>query len=117
MDTGLKVKPAVGAAQSSDTAARRPVVTELAPSQTVNAAANAAGPDNNPPRGSTADPMRSPYAILDAQSREVIDRTIGAGSRRISRQVPEVAVRRLKAYSRPAKRVPDSPDARADIEV
>ena len=79
MDTGLKLKPAVGAAQSSGAATRRPVATELAPSQTVTAAANAASLDNNPPRGTIVDPMRSPYAILDPQSREVIDRAVGAG--------------------------------------
>jgi hypothetical protein len=55
--------------------------------------------------------------VLDSQSREVIDRSINAGSRRVVRQVPDIAARRLKAYTRPAKYPAAPDDAHADIEV
>ena len=51
----------------------------------------------------SSDPRACESVILDPQSREVIDRSVNAGPRRVVRQMPEVAARRLKAYTRFAK--------------
>ena len=69
------------------------------------------------------DPMRTAATqpdtrdvILDAQSREVIFRAT-EWSRRVTRQVPESAARRLKAYARPSREGSAASDPHADIEV
>jgi hypothetical protein len=70
------------------------------------------------------DPLRTALAqtetqdvILDAQSREVIFRAT-EWSRRVTRQVPETAARRLKAYARPTSPShAGADDPHADIEV
>jgi hypothetical protein len=105
---GLQVgveRPSVGPVQGA-------VATELA--QAVSAIEA-----SDPAR---LDPLRIAAAqseanvILDAQSREVIFRAIEF-SRRVTRQVPETAARRLKAYARPAPQAPAGDDPHADIEV
>ena len=68
--------------------------TELTQAVRPTTAADAARQD--PSRG---DQAAANNLVLDAQSREVIHRAI-EWSRRVTRQVPEVAARRLKAYSR-----------------
>jgi hypothetical protein len=97
MDTGLTLKPAANLALASDLrpeqAARNAVATELAPSQTVTAASNAA-------RTPAPDDSRLRHIILDPHSREVIYRVVDVRSRRVVRQVPEEAMRRLRAYAR-----------------
>jgi hypothetical protein len=97
MDTGLTLKPAASPAQTggarSDPAARKAVATELAPAQTVTAANNTA------PTPATED-WRKRDIILDPHSREVIYRAVDVRARRVIRQVPEEAMRRLRAYAR-----------------
>jgi hypothetical protein len=97
MDTGLTLKPAANLAPASDLrpeqAARNAVATELAPSQTVTAARNAA-------RTPAPDDSRVHEIILDPHSREMIYRIVDERSRRVVRQVPEEAKQRLRAYAR-----------------
>jgi hypothetical protein len=97
MDTGLTLKPAASLAPTSDVrpeqAARNAVATELAPAQTVTAASNAA-------RTPAPYDPRIREIILDPHSREVIYRAVDVRSRRVVRQVPEEAMRRLRAYAR-----------------
>jgi hypothetical protein len=62
-------------------------------------------------------PFAHAVVILDPQSREIIDRSVNAPSRRVVRQIPEAAVRRLKAYTRPGKQQASPQDQHADIEV
>jgi len=70
------------------------------------------------------DPMRAAVAqaevndvILDAQSREVIFRAV-EWSRRVTRQVPAVAARRLKAYADTAEHaVQQKTGMQADTEL
>jgi hypothetical protein len=105
---GLQVgveRPSVGPVQGA-------VATELA--QAVSAIEA-----SDPAR---LDPLRTVAAqadanvVLDAQSREVIFRAIEF-SRRITRQVPETAARRLKAYAHPPPQSAAANDPHADIEV
>ena len=69
------------------------------------------------------DPMRAAVAqaetndvILDAQSREVIFRAV-EWSRRVTRQVPAVAARRLKAYADTAEQGAPQPGTQTDTEL
>jgi hypothetical protein len=99
MDTGLTLKPAASLAQSGDArpdpVARKAVATELAPAQTVTAASNATATP-------AIDDSRVRQIILDPHSREVIYRAVDVRARRVVRQVPEEAMRRLRAYTRAA---------------
>jgi hypothetical protein len=81
------------------------------------AAAGAAGARNDTTRAPFSDSSHVRDIILDPQSREVIDRSINAGSLRVVRQMPEAAARRLKAYTRLAKDHAAPHDPQADIEV
>jgi hypothetical protein len=104
LQTGVE-RPSVGPVQGA-------VATELAQAVSAIEASDAA----------RLDPLRVTLqaeahdVILDAQSREVIFRAI-EWSRRVTRQVPETAARRLKAYARPAPEPSASNDEHADIEV
>ena len=69
------------------------------------------------------DPLRaaavqaeSRHFVLDAQSREVMYQAVEL-SRRVTRQVPAAAARRLKAYERPALENAAPNSEHADIEV
>jgi hypothetical protein len=121
MDSGLTVRTTGSASQTSHAPApaRQAVATDLASSQTVTAATGAANARNDSGQAHLSDPSRMPSVILDAQSREIIDRGTSAPSRRVVRQMPEIAARRLKAYTRSAKHNSDSDalDGHADIEV
>jgi hypothetical protein len=55
--------------------------------------------------------------VLDLQSREVIDRSVNAELRRVVRRMPEVAARRLRAYTRLVEDHAAPHDPQADIEV
>jgi hypothetical protein len=79
------------------TPVRSAVATEL--TQAVRPATAANATHQNPSR---SDQAATNDLVLDAQSREVISRAV-EWSRRVTRQVPEVAARRLKAYSRPTE--------------
>ena len=118
MDAGLTVRSTGSAGQASHapSPARQTVSTDLASSQTVTAAASAANVRNDTGQGHS-DLSRMPVVILDPQSREIIDRSVTTGSRRVVRQIPEAAVRRLKAYARPVKQQAGPRDEHADIEV
>ena len=89
----------VSAERANSASVQGAVATELDYAQTVNAATSGGAVHQDPLRATAAQPG-TPDLVLDAQSREVIFRAI-EWSRRVSRQVPEVAARRLKAYSRP----------------
>lgn len=122
MGTGLTVRSTGSGAQASPsrpgaTVSRPAASTDLPPAQTVTAAAGAEGSRNDTTRSPFSDPSHMRDIVLDPQSREVIDRSINAESRRVVRQMPEVAARRLRAYTRSAKdpAVPD--DAHADIKA
>ena len=113
MDSGLTVRTTGSASQTSHapTPTRQAVATDLASSQTVTAATGAANARND------SGQAHLPSVILDAQSREIIDRSTSAPSRRVVRQMPEIAARRLKAYTRSAKHNGEALDGHADIEV
>lgn len=121
MGTGLAVRSTGSGAQASpsrpDSTLPRPAVTDLPPAQTVTAAAGAAGARNDTTRAPFSDPSHLRDIVLDPQSREVIDRSVNAGLRRVVRQMPEVAARRLKAYTRFAKDRAAPREPEADIEV
>jgi hypothetical protein len=87
----------VGVERPSATPVRGAIATELP--QAVRPAAAADAARHDPARG---DQPATNDLVLDAQSREVIHRAI-EWSRRVTRQAPEVAARRLKAYSRPGE--------------
>jgi hypothetical protein len=118
MDAGLTVRPTGSASQASHAPSptRQTVSTDLASSQTVTAAASAADVRNDT-GNAHSDPSRMPVVILDPQSREIIDGSMNAPSRRVVRQIPEAAARRLKAYTRPVKQQASPQDEHADIEV
>jgi hypothetical protein len=94
---------------------RQAVSTDLPSAQTVTAAAGAADVRNDTTKTPSFDPSHVRDIILDPQSREVIDRSVGL--RRVVRQTPEIAARRLKAYTRYAKDRAAPHDPEADIEV
>lgn len=117
MDAGLTVRStaSTSSANHAPSAARQTVSTDLASSQTVTAAAAGSNLRNDGGQ-SYSDQSHMPVVVLDPQSREIIERSINALSRRVVRQIPEAAARRLKAYTRPAKQQTD-PHEHADIEV
>jgi hypothetical protein len=120
MNSRLAVRPA-GAAQGTvirpDAApVRNAVATDLAPSQAVTAAA-AAQAISDMARAPQGDPSRLGDAILDPHSREVVYRAADISSRRVVRQMTEVAARRLKAYSRSPRPSGTPHDEHADIKV
>lgn len=119
MDSGLTVRATGSATQTSHapTSTRQAVATDLASSQTVTAAATAANVGSDTGHGHASDASRLAIAILDAQSREIIDRSANAPSRRVTRQTPEIVARRLKAYARPAQPTAGAQDEHADFEV
>src|SRR4051812_9587624 len=119
MDSGLTVRATGSATQTSHapTPTRQAVATDLASSQTVTAAASAANAGNDTGHGHASERSRIPVAVLDAQSREIIDRNANALLRRVTRQTPEIVARRLKAYARPARPSADTRDEHADFEV
>jgi hypothetical protein len=102
MDSGLIVRPNGSAVRTGATrrsgAVRSAIVTDLATSQTVTAAPNADMVRNDTARDAPVD-SSDVAKILDAQSREVIYRSVEAPSDRIVRQ-PKEALLRLKAYTR-----------------
>jgi hypothetical protein len=119
MDSGLTIRATGSATQTSHapTPTRQAVATDLASSQTVTAAASAANVGNDTGHGHPSDSSRVPTAVLDAQNREIIDRSANAPLRRVTRQIPEIVARRLKAYMRPARSPADAQDEHADFEV
>lgn len=122
MDSRLAVRPIGAGMQASvvrpDAAPLRGAVpTDLSAAQTVTAAVSTAHTSNDMTRAPGGDPSRLGDAILDPHSREVLYRAADVRTRRIVRQMPEVAARRLKAYARPVKDDASPDDAHADIEI
>jgi len=122
MGTGLTVRSTGSGAQASisrpdSTLTRQAASTDLPPAQTVTAADGAAGARNDTTKTPFSDPSHVRDIILDLQSREVIDRSANAELRRVVRRMPEVAARRLKAYTRFAEDHAAPHDPQADIEV
>ena len=124
MDSGLTVRPASVVTQAAGvrqdaTPVRDAVPTNLAPSQTVTAAAksNEARQDALPSGG--ADPSYVRKIVLDAHSREVIYQVVDTYSRRVVRQIPDEALLRLRAYNRALARgsPPNQAYTRADVEA
>lgn len=117
MDAGLTIRSTASTNPASHvpSAARQTVSTDLASSQTVTAAAGSANIRNDA-GDAQHDHSHMPVVILDPQSREIIERSLNAPARRVVRQVPEAAARRLKAYTRPTKPQAE-PHEHADIEV
>jgi hypothetical protein len=121
MDTGLAIRPTAGAAQPTivrqDMApVREAVATDLAPAQSVTAAANASAARHDSTNAVQDAHVRK--IILDAHSREVIYQVLDAESGRVVRQVPDEALLRLRAYTRALAdgRTPNEA-AQADIEA
>jgi hypothetical protein len=102
MDTGLAIRPTATATQPSivrpeAAPVREAVATDLAPAQSVTAAANANAPRHDP---TPAPDARVRKIVLDAHSREVIFQVLDADSGRVVRQIPDEALLRLRAYAR-----------------
>lgn len=104
MDTGLTTRPTGNPAQTGyvrpePAPVRNAVPTQLAPSQAVTAAQTAASArlaTDNP----AAQTPETREIILDPASREVIFRVIDVRSGQVTRQVPDQALMRLRAYTR-----------------
>lgn len=104
MDSGLIVRPNRSAARTGatrrDGGVRTAIVTDLATSQTVTTAPDAAMVRNDTARAAPDESSDVAKIILDAQSREVICRSVDGPSGPIARQMPKEALLRLKAYTR-----------------
>jgi hypothetical protein len=101
----------VSVERPSPSPVRSAIATEL--TQAVRPAAAADATRQDPSRGNQ--PATNDL-VLDAQSREVIHRAV-EWSRRVTRQVPEVAARRLKAYSRSADDETDQTGKQTDTAL
>lgn len=115
MTSSISAKPATdGLHLSVERASVQPVrgavATELR--QAVHAADGSV--NTQPGRSHTSADMSNP--VLDAQSREVLFRAL-EWSRRVTRQVPDVAARRLKAYTRSAEQQPHREGSQTDKEL
>jgi uncharacterized FlaG/YvyC family protein len=121
MDSGLTVRPAAVTAQSPgvrlDAAPVRDAVrTDLAPAQSVTAAAKPT--ETRLDNSESADQSQVRKIVLDAHSREVIYQVLDAGSGRVVRQIPEEATLRLRAYVRALASGATTQQAQqADLEV
>jgi hypothetical protein len=98
MASGISVKPVTGGLQVSVERANAVPVPGAVTTELTEAVSAATASDlvrRDPLRPAT---QAETHIVLDAQSREVICQAID-WSRRVTRQVPAVAARRLKAYS------------------
>jgi hypothetical protein len=115
MDSGLIVRPTGSAVRTGTMrrggAVRSAIVTDLATSQTVTAAPDAHMVRNDTARSAPDEAADVAKIILDAQSREVIYRSVDEQPGQIARQVPQEALLRLKAYTRAEPE--DAPDIRS----
>jgi len=116
MDSGLTTRPIRGIARTGGTV-RPSIATDLAPSQTVTAVPNPATARNNTGRDAPVESSDVAKVVRDAQSREVLYRTLDERSWPVMRQPPEIVASRLKAYTRPKKENPNPDDPQADFEV
>jgi len=110
MDTGLVLKPAASAPQVGDARsglARTAVATDLALSQAVTAATAAA---SAPYAGSS----RVPALVIDPRGREVLYRLADLRARRATREAPDSALLRQRAYTRAGH---DGEDDESTLEV
>lgn len=126
MDAGLVIRPSArpSVARSGSGNLRGAVRPDLGAAQSVTAASNPENVHHDPAQGTqhNSDPhgAQEPHAgnvILDAQSREVVFRTVDVRARGLVRQVPETAARRLKAYARTVKGNVEETGFLADTEL
>jgi hypothetical protein len=107
------IKPRDSASRS---APRRPSVsvrTDLAPSQSVTAAAASSTPHT----GEALNDQSAREALIDPQSQKIIDRERDIGARRNSRRAPDEALLRMRAYNRNAAHDDPDQEPHADIEA
>ena len=122
MDSGLIIRtnartaPARGGARRESTT-RSATATDLSPSQIVTAAPSAPAVRNDVTGASSIEVAEIASTVLDAQSREVLYRTLDVGARSTERRTPEAVAGRLKAYARSAKVAASLEDAHADIKA
>jgi hypothetical protein len=122
MDAGLTIRPTAGVAETAQVRpepipARGAVSTELAPSQSVLAAANAAAARNHQERA--AQQQTTHDIVIDPAAREVIFRVVDVRSNRVVRQVPDQAMLRMRVYTRAIANgeTPSEAAAKVDIDM
>ena len=122
MDAGLTIRPSAGVLETAQVRpepipARGAVVTDLAPSQSVVAAANVAAARNDSERASEQPTTHD--IVIDPAAREVIFRVVDVRSNRVVRQVPDQAMLRMKVYSRAIARgeTPSEAVTKADLDM
>jgi uncharacterized FlaG/YvyC family protein len=108
MDSGLAIRPVATPAQLAlarvDPApARQTVSTELAPSQSVTAAADA-GARQAAEQVARNAPTTTRDIIIDSATREVVFRILDVRTRQVIGQVPGETQLRLAAYTRAVQR-------------
>jgi hypothetical protein len=109
MDVGLAIRPVATPAQLAlarvDPApARQTVSTELAPSQTVTAAADAGAGRQVAEQAARSAPTTTRDIIIDSATREVVFRILDVRTRQVIGQVPGETQLRLAAYTRAVQR-------------
>jgi len=123
MDTGLSIRPTSGVTETAyarpePAPVRQAVATELAPSQSVTATAEAAAARNDAARDAlAAQPTHD--ILIDPATREVIYRLVDVRSGRVVRQVPDQALLRMKVYTRAIANgeTPSEAVAKADLDL
>jgi hypothetical protein len=127
MDIGFAAKPIGSFAPSGlerpdPVAARQAVPTELAPSQSVTAAADTGAARNDAPRRLPSDPVMHDV-IIDPATREVIYRAVDSRSGAVLSQVPDQVQLQLAAYTQAVQRAVDKgktwteAEAQAELDV
>jgi hypothetical protein len=104
MDSGLIVRPNGNTARTGSSrrsgAVRNAITTDLVTAQAVTATPDPVMVRHDTTRTAPDESSDVAKIILDAQSREVIYRSIDMPADRIVRQPPKEALLRLKAYTR-----------------
>src|SRR5262245_54495052 len=123
MDAGLSIRPLAGVAEASyvqpaPAPVRGAVATDLAPAQTVTAAAGATAAHNDAANTPFEQPTTNDI-VIDPATREVIYRVVDVRSNRVVRQVPDQALLRMKVYTRAIANgeSPNEAAAQADLDL
>jgi hypothetical protein len=103
----------VSVERASQTPVRGAVATQTAEAVSAATAGDLVRRD---PLRAAAIQAESHPVVIDAQSREVMYQAV-EWSRRVTRQAPAAAARRLKAYERPTRENAAANTDHADIEV
>lgn len=118
MDTGLAIRPTTTTTQPivrpEPAPAAEAVATDLAPAQSVTAAAGSNAPRHD---ATSAPDAQVRKIVLDAHSRELIYQVLDADSGRVVRQIPEEAMLRLRAYTRSLSEAASGETPHADIQA